>query len=206
MYIPRLNRVTDTALIHQFMQRFSFATLVTVEDGIPVATHLPFMLDPAAGEHGTLIAHVARANPQWKAFDQQREVLVIFQGDHTYISPSWYEAAPANVPTWNYMTVHAYGVPQIIEDQPQMVAMLDRLVNKYEQAYPKPWQMALSDADMQTMLQAIVAFEIPITRLEGKFKLSQNRSTEDQQRVVAALAGSGDPMAQAVGREMAKHL
>lgn len=203
MYIPRHTLITDQTLLHQFMQRFSFATLVTVEEGRPVATHLPFMLDTQTGTCGTLIAHVARANKQWKTFAAQPEVIVIFQGDHTYISPSWY-SEPVNVPTWNYMVVHAYGVPRIIEEPAAIVPMLDRLVNTYEQHYAQPWRMELPEDYLHQQIQAIVAFEIDLTRLEGKFKLSQNRSAVDQQRVIAALLASDDPMAQAVGREMEK--
>lgn len=203
MYIPRHTLITDQTLMHRFMQRFSFATLVTVEQGSPFATHLPFMLDTQTGTCGTLIAHLARANKQWKSFAEQQEVLIIFQGDHTYISPSWY-SEPVSVPTWNYMVVHAYGTPRIIEDEAAIVPMLDRLVQTHEQHYAQPWRMDLPEDYMHQQMQAIVAFEIELTRLEGKFKLSQNRSAVDQQRVIAALLASDDEMAQAVGHEMEK--
>jgi predicted FMN-binding regulatory protein PaiB len=112
MYIPQFNHVTDPAILHALMQHFSFATLVTQHEGRPFATHLPFLVEPEHGEQGRLLAHLAKANPQWTDFGPGREALVIFQGPHTYISPSWYETQPS-VPTWNYAVVHAYGARRI---------------------------------------------------------------------------------------------
>jgi len=140
---------------------------------------------------------MARANAQWKDFDQGVEALVIFQGPHTYISPSWYETQPS-VPTWNYVVAHAYGVPQLIEDEARVWAILKELVAKHEEGFAKPWRMDNPDDYLRKMMRGIVAFEIPITRLEGKFKLSQNRSVRDQSRVVEALAHDPDPDAQRV--------
>jgi transcriptional regulator len=192
MYLPRHNHITDQALLHDLMERFNFATLVTAHDGCPVATHLPFILERASGEHGTLIAHLARANPQWHDFAENREVLVIFQGDHAYISPSWYANHPS-VPTWNYAVVHAYGVPRIVDDPLQVRAALEALVTRHEAPFERPWTMdGLSGDYVGAMARAIVAFTIPISRLEGKFKLSQNRSAADLQGVVDALDGAGD--------------
>ena len=116
----------------------------------------------------------------------------MFQGPHTYISPSWYESHPS-VPTWNYSVVHAYGTPQLVDDPSAVHGMLEQLANHHESGFEQPWVMDLPDAYMQTMLQSIVAFELPITRLEGKFKLSQNRSETDQARVAQALAESDYP-------------
>jgi len=113
MYIPNSHRADDRAQLHGLMRQYNFATLVTQHEDAPFATHLPFLLDTERGAHGTLLAHLARANPQWRDFVAGREVLVIFQGPHAYISPSWYQVHPS-VPTWNYAVVHAYGVPRII--------------------------------------------------------------------------------------------
>jgi len=192
MYVPKHNLITDTALLHSLMQGFSFATLVTVHDGRPFATHLPFLVHPAVGDLGCLVAHVAKANPQWEDFAQGNEVLVIFQGHHTYISPSWYEASPS-VPTWNYATVHAYGTPHVLTDDSRVRETLRELVNKHEEGFAIPWTMDLPDDYLRKMMRGIVAFEIPISRLEGKFKLSQNRSDADQDRVIAALGESNNP-------------
>src|SRR5206468_2683175 len=135
---------------------------------------------------GTLLSHMARANDQWQDFARGAEALVIFQGHHTYISPSWYEIHPS-VPTWNYMVVHAYGTPRLITDDDRIRAALRELVATHESAFDEPWPMDLPDDYLRKMLRGIVAFEIPITRLEGKFKLSQNRSERDRQLVIAAL-------------------
>jgi transcriptional regulator len=200
VYLPKHFAITDRALLHDLMRQFSFATLVTVHEGRPVAGHLPFMLDAERGEYGTLIAHLARANQQWSAFAEEAEALVIFQGPHTYISPSWYETHPS-VPTWNYMAIHAYGTPRLIEDEGRVRAALRALVDEHEQEFEVPWTMDLPEEYLRKMLRGIVAFEMPITKLEGKLKLSQNRSAHDQERVIAALAESADPLAQGV-REM----
>jgi transcriptional regulator len=193
MYTPKHFEVTDRALLADLMRRFSFATLVTTHEGRPLASHLPFLVYPDTGERGSLIAHMARANEQWRDFASGAEVLAIFQGDHTYITPSWYMAHPS-VPTWNYMVVHAYGVPQMIADEARVADILRTLVDTHEAGFETPWPMDLPDEYMRKMMRGIVAFEIPITRLEGKFKLSQNRPAIDQQRVIDALDAGGDPV------------
>lgn len=191
MYIPKSFSQTDLDILHAFMQKYNFATLVSQVENELTATHLPLMLDSTRGEYGTLLGHMAKANSHWKSLFQ-REVLVMFQGPHTYISPSWYDTHPS-VPTWNYTVVHAQGTPQIVEDPTAVKGMLEQLVNYHEAGFSQPWTMDLPDEYMHKMLQSIVAFEIPITRLEGKFKLSQNRSEADQARVAAALAESDYP-------------
>ncbi len=201
MYIPKFNAVTDPADLHALMRQFSFAALITSHDGAPFATHLPFLVYPDAGAHGTLVAHMARANVQWRDFERGGEALVIFQGAHAYISPSWY-AERVSVPTWNYAVVHAYGVPRVIEDEARVRELLRALVDEHESGFEQPWTMDLPDDYLRRQMQAVVAFEIPITRLEGKLKLSQNRSTEDQRRVIEALSASPDANAQAVGAMM----
>ena len=206
MYIPMFNVVTDPALLHDLMRRFSFATLVTTHEGAPFATHLPFLIHPEVGERGTLVAHMARGNPQWRDFDGSSEALVIFQGPHAYISPSWY-TEPVSVPTWNYAVVHAYGVPRVIADEARVRQVLRALVDEHEAGFVEPWPMDLPEAYLQKQQRAIVAFELPIARLEGKLKLSQNRSDEDRRRVIAQLQHSPDESAQAVAammRELAR--
>jgi transcriptional regulator len=205
MYLPPEFAVADPALLHQLMERFSFAMLVSVEGGLPLVTHLPLLLDGAAGEHGRLLGHVARANKQWKAFDGRTEALAVFRGDHGYVSPSWYETHPS-VPTWNYLVVHAHGAPRLIEDDAGKRQVLRQLVAKYEGGFESPWPMDLPEPYFQSMLAQIVAFEMPITRLEGKFKLNQNRPGADQERVVERLAASADPADQALARAMREAL
>ena len=212
MYIPKAFRVDDIDTLHAFMREYSFATLVTQQDGELLASHLPFLLDaergtPSGGQvsYGTLIAHMARANPQWRTFNSTQEALVIFQGPHTYISPSWYEdAIEQSVPTWNYAVVHAYGKPHLIEDTTALYTILQALVQKHESHFEKPWTLQPLDDFMQNKMRAIVGFQIPITRLEGKYKLSQNRSLNDQVRVVTALEESADPMNTDVAELMSK--
>ena len=189
MYIPKSNLETDPAVLYDFMQANNFATLITQQEGHLTATHLPFMVDT---ERGVLKAHLARANDQWKSFDGS-EALVIFQGAHAYISPSWYETHPS-VPTWNYATVHVYGVPVIRGDDAEMRTMLRELVANHERGRDPEWTMDLPEDYLHKMMQAIVAFELKIDRIEGKFKLSQNRSEADQASVIAHLRESEDAL------------
>ncbi len=189
MYIPKAFREDDISRLHTFMEAYSFATLVTQHESIPFATHLPFLLDPERGPNGILLAHMARANPQWHDFASAQEVLVIFQGPHTYISPSWYEVE-LSVPTWNYAVVHAYGLPHLIEDGEELYKLLKTLIQTHEANFEMPWPFQLPDDYLQKMMRGIVGFEIEITRLEGKFKLSQNRTETERENVIAALQES----------------
>ncbi len=201
MYLPPHFQVTDTAKLIEAMRRYSFATLVTQADGAPFATHLPLIYREEAGTPGTLIGHVARANPQWQHFATGAEALAIFHGPHAYVSPSWYTTEPA-VPTWNYIAVHAYGVPRIIDDESWLEALVDELVQIYESAQPQPWPNQLPREFKSKLLKAIVGFEMPLTRLEGKFKLSQNRSPDDVAGVIAALSHSSHTEGRAIAEAM----
>ncbi len=191
MYIPAAFRVESPDKLAGLIRDHSFATLVTHDGRSCFASHLPMLYDPDAGPHGTLVAHMARANPQWRHFAGQQEALAIFHGPHAYISPSWYRSSPA-VPTWNYATVHAYGVPVIIENSERLAALIDETVETYEKSLPEPWDGHLPDEFRTGLMQAIVGFEIPVSRIEGKFKLGQNRSAEDLKGVYDALSGSPD--------------
>ena len=201
MYTPPAFREDDLQAIHALMRENSFAILVTQQDGVPLATHLPFMLDAARGPYGTLVAHMARANTQWRAFANHQEALVIFQGPHAYVTPSWYDPG-LNVPTWNYAAVHAYGTPRVIDDEATLYAMLSRLTATHEAGFEQPWLFEMGADDFRGKLKGIVAFEIEISRLEGKMKLSQNRSQADQERVAAALAESRNTTVASVGQLM----
>jgi transcriptional regulator len=199
VYIPTAFRREDRPALFDFIDRHGFGTLVTVIDGAPFATHLPFLLDRG---RGVLLGHVARANPHWRALDGSAESLVIFQGPHGYVSPSWYATAPA-VPTWNYAAVHVYGTPRLMEDETHLLDLLARLVRKYEAHRPQPWAMELPADYQQKMVRAIVGFEVPVARIEGKFKLSQNRPAEDRRNVIETLR-AGDADAQALAEFMAQ--
>ncbi len=201
MYIPKHFREDDLKTLHDLMRAYSFATLITQQEGVPFATHLPFILDTQQGPYGTLLAHMARANPQWRDFSSQREALVIFQGPHAYVSPSWYEVE-LSVPTWNYAAVHAYGIPRLVEDQAEVYELLKILIETHESQFENPWLFQLPDDYLQKMMRGIVAFEIEITRLEGKFKLSQNRTESERENVIASLQASQDtqPVAELMSR------
>lgn len=197
MYLPKSFEVTEPDKLAEVMRRFSFATLITTAARVPFATHLPVLHRPQPGTVGTLVGHVARANPQWEHFANQSEALAIFSGPHAYVSPSWY-ATELAVPTWNYLAVHAYGVPRVIEDETWLIELLDEMVQRYESSRPKPWPNQLPDEFRRNLLKSIVGFEMPISRIEGKFKLSQNRPAQDQANVVRELSTSSNPDARAV--------
>ena len=201
MYMPELFREEDLPTLHTLMRDYSFATLVTQHNGAPFATHVPLILEADEGPYGTLFGHMARANPQWRDFDASQEVLVIFQGPHTYVSPSWYEVE-LSVPTWNYAVVHAYGTPRLITDYDACYALLDTLVRTHEAQFAKPWLFQLPEDYVRKMMRGIVGFAIHITRLEGKYKLSQNRSLTDQRNVATTLQQSPDPVSRDVGTLM----
>jgi len=191
MYTPVAFREERPEVLQSIIRRHSFGTVVSQRDGGLVASHLPFLLRPEEGTAGALLGHMARANPQWQDFQAGAEVLVLFQGPHGYISPSWYETREA-VPTWNYEVVHAYGIPAVIEDPASVRALLDATIAEYESSLPEPWSTArISDELVERLQRAIVGFEIRITRLEGKRKLSQNRPEADQRGVLAGLRSTG---------------
>ena len=206
MYTPKQFEMNDPAELTAFMQHYNFAALVTSDAGGITATHLPFMLDATRGEHGTLIAHLARTNTQWESFASGQEALVIFTGPHAYVSPSWYEKPTVNVPTWNYTAVHAYGIPRVVEDHQAIYAMLDQLVLAHEGMYPQPWPMQSAEEHVRRLIGGIVGFEMMITRVEGKAKLSQNRSLTDQTNVATWLLEHENPTDQEVGRLMQKNI
>lgn len=202
MYIPNANRVDEQAELLAFMQAHSFATLVSLVQGELFATHLPLVI-VTQGDQILVRGHLAKANPHWQELATQREVLVIFQGPHAYISPSHYEKWES-VPTWNYIAVHAYGSARLIQDEAGLLATLSELITATEAAYQQQWD-SLPDKFRHGMLNGIVAFEIAVTRLEGKFKLSQNRPAGDHVRVASALADHPDLTIAAVGHYMQAH-
>jgi transcriptional regulator len=185
MYLPSYFEETDRETLYGVIRENNFGLLVTAADGAPFATHLPFLL-----EGDRLVAHMARANPQWRSFEQGTEALCVFQGPHAYVSPRWYAGARL-VPTWNYVAVHVHGVPRIVSDAAAVHDQQARLVAAHEAGAAKPWTMdGLPESYVAGQLRAIVAFELPIDRVEGKFKLNQNRTAADRAGVIAALAES----------------
>jgi transcriptional regulator len=200
MYVPKHFAFPEDALseLHDLIEAQTFGILVAPGDGSHdpehglQAVHLPLVLDRATGPYGTLAGHVARANPVWRTLVPEREVLVICQGPHGYVSPDWY-ASPGLVPTWNYVVAHCYGRPRLVEHADAVIAHLRQLSARAEERLlPKPpWTLdKVRPTTLATLVRQIVAFRIEITRIEGKRKLNQNRSAADRAGVIQALAGS----------------
>ena len=199
MYIPKAFQVSDYRVLAEFIASNSFATLISSVQGSLFATHLPLILDQSQSSQGILLGHVARANRHWHAFDGQREALAVFHGPHAYISPNWYASSSPAVPTWNYAVVHVYGAPRVVDDEQWLSDFVDRLVTIYEADKPQPWPGILPTDLRASLLKAIVGFTMDITRVEGKFKLGQNRSLDDQRAMVEHLEAQSDPVAQVLG-------
>jgi transcriptional regulator len=202
MYTPKFNEVSDRAILLEAMRSYSFAILFGPLDcaegsGLHHATHLPLVVRDERA-HGVLEGHFAKANLHWQSLGN-RETLVVFPGPHSYVSPSLY-AEELSVPTWNYVAIHAYGTVELIEDTTRKEALLEGLIEANEPAYAKQWQN-LPDGFRKTMLSGIVGFRIPITRIEGKFKISQNRPPVDRAAVYAAQA-NGNPDQQELAKWM----
>ena len=191
MYIPEFNRIEDKAAALAFMRANPFVILVSNNDGAPFATHLPVLSADRGGEV-TLRAHVAKANPHWKMLDQepQKDSLVIFHGPHAYISPALYEIHES-VPTWNYAIVHAYGRGKLLTAETDKQQLLAELISQFDSSYLNRWN-SFGEQYRSRMLNHIVAFEINVTRIEAKFKLSQNRTRIEQENVIQALGASSD--------------
>ncbi|HUX22414.1 MAG TPA: FMN-binding negative transcriptional regulator [Spirochaetia bacterium] len=202
MYVPKHFSVTDQATIRDFIENHAFGTLVTAVEGRPIASHLLFAV---SDEQDSLVlsGHMARANVQWKGLRADSEVLAIFQGPHTYVSPRWY--ASKSVPTWNYLAVHAYGFPQIISDLDELRTLLTELVDRNEgsQAGGAPFHLDdLPDTSVEGMMKAVVGFRIRVASLEASYKLSQNRTQGDRDTVVEGLLRRGDDDSRAVAAAM----
>ncbi len=200
MYIPAVFAESNLATLHDFIGRNSFGVLVSQVDGEPFASHLPILLDRNSGSHGTLIGHMARANPQWQQASGQN-ILAIFSGPHTYISPTWYEAENV-VPTWNYVAVHAYGTMQTIEEPAALLQIVKDYVSFYEATMPQPWTLEGPTDFVESLLRQIVGFRIEITRIEGKWKLNQNQPEERRAKVALALQKQPEDDSQAIAAMM----
>jgi len=170
--------------------------LITAPDGAPYVSHLPFLFEASSTTQGKLLGHMARANPQWQDFEKNDEVLVIFQGPHAYVSPSWYTSP--GVPTWNYAIVHVQGKARITQTDGELENLLQRLTAEHETDSPSSWKPELDEQRREKLFGMIVGFEIEITDIKAKFKLSQNRPPEDQQNVTEKLSRSQDQTERAV--------
>ena len=195
MYIPPLFKEDRIDALHDAMRHIGLATLVTLTaDGL-IASHVPMLLDADPAPYGTLLGHLARPNPQARGAAPNVQALAIFQGPDAYITPSWYATKRENgkvVPTWNYVTVHAYAPVEFFDDTERLRAIVTRLTEREERTRAEPWAVTDAPADfIEGMLRGIVGFALPITRLEGKWKMSQNRPTQDRAGVIAGLEEQG---------------
>jgi transcriptional regulator len=200
MYIPKINLATDRDEIVSFMKQFSFATIVTAKDNIPIATHLPFLVS-SNGENIVLTSHFAKANEQWKGIENH-DALVIFSEPHAYISPKHYDKE-LNVPTWNYISIHAYGKGKLITETENVFKVLEKTIDTYENLYAQQWFRFPLDYRLK-LANGIVAFEIIVNDLQAKKKLSQNRSEAEKQRIIDTLSKSNDTNEQLIADYMKK--
>ncbi|WP_428488783.1 FMN-binding negative transcriptional regulator [Rhodopila sp.] len=205
MYIPAHFAESRVDLLHGAIRRNGFATVISMTaDGL-VASHAPLMLDPDPAPYGTLIGHLAKANPHARAADPSVQTLAVFRGPDGYITPSYYAAKQEHgkvVPTWNYAAIHAYGRLEVFDDPDRLLAVVTRLTDLHEAKRAQPWAVADAPADfVQGMLRGIIGIALPIARLEGKVKMSQNRPAADQRGTIDGLRLDGEPaLAEAVGR------
>jgi transcriptional regulator len=201
MYNPESFNISDLQTMHADIEQWNFATLITPdEEGELHVTHLPLLLKRDVGQFGVLAGHMAKANSHWKAFNTSQESLAIFHGPHAYISPRWYSTDQA-VPTWNYVVVHAFGMPRVLQGTENMEAHLRWLIHYHEGTGPESWRPEkLSQETYAALMKAIVCFEMPILRIEGKAKLGQNRSRGDILGLIQGLQATD----RAANHELAK--
>jgi transcriptional regulator len=201
MYTPKHNREEDSERLYAFMRAHSFATLVTIKDDAPRATHLPFMVE-IEDERLQLYAHMAKANEQWRDFSSERELLVIFQEPHAYVSPGHYETAH-NVPTWNYVAIHLYGRAVVLEENEEKLKLLERLILEHDESYFRVWKKLPADY-INSKLGGIVAFRVDPTRIEARFKLSQDRTALERENIISTFKKSDDRVVSEIGELMAE--
>ena len=202
MYTPRHNQVEDRAALLAYMRAYSFATLATAGGAGLTATHLPFVVDEEDGRV-TLLAHMAKANPQWRDFAAGSDAMVIFMQPHAYVSPRLYDSRQ-NVPTWNYVAVHAYGRPALIEERAAKLDLQKKLIRQYDAGYLE--QMAeLPESYLDAKLAAIVSFSLEVTRIDARYKLSQDKNPAERERIARDLEAGGDSVAIETARLMRKH-
>ncbi len=202
MYVPHYFHEDDLKRVEDFIRKNDFATLVAVDNNIPLASHLLVDLQTDS-EGGWLVnGHMARANPLWHALAPEREALLIFGGPNTYISATWYNHV--NVPTWNYVAVHLYGIPRVVDDPQGIRSILSRLIQRYEAGSDYRLE-ALPTDFVDKVIKGAIGFQVKVTRLEAAFKLSQNRDDEDYARIIHQLEQRGDGQSIAVANEMKKN-
>jgi len=206
MHLPAQFEVTDKTVLHDVIARYPLGTWVVSNGDELNINHIPFILDATLGAHGTLIGHVARANPVWQQLKANTQSVIVFHAEQGYVSPSWYESKQDDdrvVPTWNYAVVHARGSAKAIEDAASLLRIVSALTDQHEVNQAHPWKVSDAPADyIDKLLGAIVGVQMPIESLQGKFKLSQNRSAADRKGVLDALQVGGDSLDQALAIRM----
>lgn len=204
LYVPKLNAEHNVPVMHELIRAYPLATLVSHSNNCLDANHIPLFLAEHPHPYGTLQGHVARANPLVNDLNTEADSLVIFHGPNTYISPSWYASKKESgrvVPTWNYIVVHAYGKLRTVEDKVWLRTQLNSITSQNEGRFDHPWEVSDAPADyIENLLDAIVGIEMVITRLIGKWKISQNQTPQNQQSVLAALQNSELQSAQAMAK------
>ena len=206
MYVPKHFAETDPSVLKALIKERPLGAWVNHGCDELIVNHIPFHFDSDAGEYGTLIGHVARANPVWKSLSSTHPSVVIFQGEQAYISPSWYPSKHEDsrtVPTWNYVVAHAHGYPRVVEDRARLLAIVSKMTEIHESNQTVPWN--ISDAPpefIDTLLGAIIGIEIPLTKLTGKWKVSQNRTLQDKLGTVAGLQAMGNAEAKGMAQQV----
>lgn len=210
MYLPPVHEEKDIAVLQTLIRAHPLGTWATQGESELLVNHVPFLIDSSRGEYGTLVGHVARANVVWQYFSKTVLSVVVFQGADCYITPSWYPSKHAHgkaVPTWNYAVVHAHGLPRVIDDKDWLLAHLNQLTDTHEAAHALPWKVSDAPAEfIDHMVSRVVGIEIPISKLVGKWKVSQNRPMPDRLGVVAGLLARKDPESEAMAGLVQKQI
>jgi len=210
LYVPKFNQQNDIEVLRSLIKSRPLGAWTTIANGDIEVNHIPFILHEDRGEFGTLVGHVARSNTVWKNFSEDKNSVIVFQGEQAYITPSWYPSKHQHgkvVPTWNYMVVHAEGIPKLICEGDRLLEHLNELTNTHEAEQALPWKV--SDAPQEfinKLRQAIVGIEVPIRKLTGKWKLGQNRPAADQLGIISGLTSGGDAQSNALALELKKHI
>lgn len=200
MYTPPHFKETNPERLEALIRDYAFGMLVSVHDGLPFVSHIPFLFERRDSGSAVLLGHIAKANPQWRDMASGQTMLAVFNGPHAYISPGWYGSP--GVPTWDYAVVHVYGQARTVEAEAETEKILERLTAVYEANQPKPWKFSFGPEWRAKLLGMVTGFEMQIQRVEGKFKLDQHRSAEDQRAVAERLTESGEPLSIAVAKLM----
>jgi len=202
MYVPKLNQMEDRAALLGYMRTYSFAALASAGPAGLMATHLPFVVEEHEGRI-TLLAHMAKANPQWRDFAAGADAMAIFMQPHAYVSPRLYDSRQ-NVPTWNYVAVHAYGRPVLIEERAAKIELQKKLIRQVDAAYLEQMDQ-LPQSYLDAKLAAIVSFSLEVTRIDARYKLSQDKNPAERERIARELESGGDSVAGETARLMRKH-